>query len=94
MGEVIALDVAVTLGDGTMYTCLQIRDFTPLEPDVNEFKYYAPGVGVALEEVVDGDERVELIGVGSSPFLSANSRSHPSASSTFSAPRRGSQGSL
>jgi hypothetical protein len=63
MGEVIALDVAVTLGDGTTYTCLQTRDFTPLEPDVNEYKYYAPGVGVVLEEVVDGDERVELVSV-------------------------------
>ena len=63
MGEVVALDVPVTLSDGTVYTCLQTRDFTPLEPDVNEHKYYASGVGVVLEEVVDGDERVELISV-------------------------------
>lgn len=63
MGEVIALGVEVTLGDGTTYTCVQTRDYTPLEPDVNEYKYYAPGVGVVLEEVVDGDERLELISV-------------------------------
>ena len=63
MAEVIALDVSVTLSDGTAYSCLQARDFTPLEPEVNEYKYYAPGVGVVLEEVVGEDERVELISV-------------------------------
>jgi hypothetical protein len=61
MGEVVALNVPVTLGDGSSYTCLQTRDFTPLEPDVNEYKYYAPGIGLVLEEVVGGDERVELV---------------------------------
>ncbi|MBU0719294.1 MAG: hypothetical protein KJ749_13680, partial [Planctomycetes bacterium] len=63
MGEVVAVDVAVALGDGTSYTCLQTRDFTSLDPDVSEYKYYATGIGVVLEEVVDGDERVELISV-------------------------------
>ncbi len=63
MGEVVALDVPVMLGDGVTYTCLQTRDFTPLEPDVSEYKYYAPDIGVVLEELIDGDERVELISV-------------------------------
>ena len=67
MGEVIALEVEVTLGDGTTYTCMQTRDYTPLEPDVNEYKYYTPGIGVVLEEVVGGDERVELISVETGP---------------------------
>jgi hypothetical protein len=61
MGEVVARDVPVTLGDGTEYSCLQTRDFTPLEPDVVAFKYYAPGVGVVLEE--EEDVRVELISI-------------------------------
>jgi hypothetical protein len=63
MGEVVALDVTVTLSDGTAYSCLQTRDYTPLEPEVNEYKYYATGVGVVLEELVGGGERVELISV-------------------------------
>ena len=50
MAEVLALDVAVTLGDGTMYSALRTRDFTPLEPGVDEYKSYAPGVGTILEE--------------------------------------------
>jgi hypothetical protein len=63
MAEVLALDVPVTLDDGTMYSCLQTRDFTPLEPGVNEHKYYAPGVGLVLEEKVGDEERLELKGI-------------------------------
>ena len=49
-------------------TCLQTRDFTPLEPEVNEHKYYAPGIGLIVEINLEDDERVELVqfvGVGS-----------------------------
>jgi hypothetical protein len=44
-------------------TCVVTRDFTPLEPDAEESKYYAPGTGLILE--VDGEtgKRVELISV-------------------------------
>lgn len=60
MAEIVGVDVPVTLADGASYTCLQTRDFTPLEPGVNTFKYYAPGVGVVLEVAVESGERVEL----------------------------------
>jgi hypothetical protein len=40
--------------------CLVTRDFTPLEPGVNEIKYYAPGVGLILE-VDDEGNRTELV---------------------------------
>ncbi len=63
MAEVVALDVAVTLGDGMEYTCLQTRDFNPLDPGADEYKYYAPGVGLVLEEVVGGGERAELVSI-------------------------------
>jgi len=63
MGEVVALNVPVTLGDGTQFVTLQTRDFTPLEPDANEYKYYAEGIGVVREEVVGGDERIDLVSV-------------------------------
>ncbi|MGB6282287.1 MAG: hypothetical protein WBF55_01665 [Syntrophobacteria bacterium] len=39
--------------------CLKTRDFTPIEPGVDEFKYYAPGIGLILEVDPEG-ERVEL----------------------------------
>jgi hypothetical protein len=33
---------------------LVTEDWTPLEPKVLERKYYAPGVGLVLEEIVRG----------------------------------------
>lgn len=39
--------------------CLITRDFTPLDPGVNEYKYYAPGIGQLLEIDAEGN-RIEL----------------------------------
>jgi hypothetical protein len=41
-------------------SCLVTRDFTPLDPGVEEMKYYAPGVGLILE-VDDEGNRTELV---------------------------------
>jgi hypothetical protein len=41
--------------------CVVTRDFTPLEPDALENKYYAPGVGPILEVDPETGERLELI---------------------------------
>ena len=40
---------------------LKTKDWTPIEPDALEFKYYAPAVGLVLEVNPDTGERVELI---------------------------------
>lgn len=40
--------------------CLVTRDFTPLEPGINENKYYKPGVGLILEVDMEGN-RLELV---------------------------------
>lgn len=61
MAEIVAVAVAVTLSDGTSYTCLKTRDFSSLDPDLNEYKYYAPAVGLVLEEAVAGGARTELV---------------------------------
>lgn len=60
MAEIVELDVSVTLGDGTEYTCVKIKEWNPLEPDVVEYKYFAEGVGLVLEEKEDGSEAFEL----------------------------------
>jgi hypothetical protein len=60
MAEVVAVNVPVVLSDGRRFTCLQTREFTPLDLTANEFKYYARGVGLVLVETVVGRERVEL----------------------------------
>ena len=63
MAEVVALDVTVTLTDGTVYTgCVQTLEWNPLEVDSDEYKYYAPGVGMVTEENAAGDEAAELKG--------------------------------
>lgn len=40
--------------------CVVTRDFTPLEPDVEERKYYAPGIGLFLEVDPESGEIVQL----------------------------------
>ena len=40
--------------------CIVTRDFTPIDPGMEEYKYYAPGVGLILEVGQDGS-RVELV---------------------------------
>ncbi|MCB1876056.1 MAG: hypothetical protein KDH88_08785 [Chromatiales bacterium] len=71
LGE--AEDVAEVLSTGAdesaaaascNFACLQTRDFTPLEPGVEEYKFYAPGIGPIVEyHVDDPEDRVELISV-------------------------------
>lgn len=62
MGKVISLDDTAVVPFGSYEEVLVTEDFTPLEPDVLEHKYYASGVGVVLEVAVKGaQERVELI---------------------------------
>lgn len=43
------------------HTCLVTREFTPLEPDLREDKYYAPNVGLVLSVDRTTGERLELI---------------------------------
>ena len=37
------------------------REFTPLEPDAREDKYYAPDIGMILSVDRENGERLELI---------------------------------
>lgn len=43
------------------HTCLVTREFTPLEPDLREDKYYAPNIGLVLSVDRTTGERLELI---------------------------------
>jgi hypothetical protein len=62
MVEVLALDVDVTLFDGSTYSTLQTRDHTPLDPDAEEHVYYAEGLGKVLGEHLVDEERLDLVG--------------------------------
>ncbi|MFQ5982926.1 MAG: hypothetical protein ACE5KS_06090 [Woeseiaceae bacterium] len=48
-------------------TCLMTTDFTPLEPDVAENKFFAPGLGMIAEVNPDTGDRVELTEFTSAP---------------------------
>lgn len=61
MADVLALDKTASVPYGDFNDCLKTRDYTPLDSTVNEFKYYAPGVGQVLTK--EEGFRVELVDV-------------------------------
>jgi len=62
--EVLDLDASIDVPFGSFTGCLETADFTALEPDVVEHKYYCPGLGqVAAETVSGGAEHEYLVAV-------------------------------
>lgn len=62
LAEVARVGESVTVAAGAFDDVVVITEWNPLEPEAVEEKSYAPGVGVVLEEQVEGgDERVELV---------------------------------
>jgi hypothetical protein len=60
MGQVVKLNEVVAVPCGNYSGVLVIRDWSPLEPGAEEFKYCAPGVGLVLEAA--GDDRSSWCG--------------------------------
>lgn len=58
-----AFGEAVEVPYGVFPDCLRTEEFTPLDPDVLEYKYYAEGVGLVLEFEPSSGERTELVSV-------------------------------
>ena len=54
MGEVIRTGVTVSVPAGDFTDVIVTRDWNPLEPEVIEEKYFAPGIGLVREEKVAG----------------------------------------
>jgi hypothetical protein len=57
---VVGVGEEVSIGLGELDGVLQTLDTTALEPDQAEYKYYAPGVGLVLEEALDDEGGVEF----------------------------------
>jgi len=53
--EVVSLDTPVEVGDHTYTGCLKTNDLSAVE-DLNEFKYYCPGIGNVMTEEADTTE--------------------------------------
>jgi hypothetical protein len=63
-GEVLSIDASVAVAYGSFTGCVQTRDFTALDPDVEENKYYCPMVGEVRAMVTKGGvEHEDLIAV-------------------------------
>jgi len=61
-GEVLAIDEMVEVATGHYDGVLMTRDTITLDPDVEEHKFYAPGVGLVLTlDISGGSGREELI---------------------------------
>jgi hypothetical protein len=64
MAEVTSLTASVSIGYGNYTSCLETKEWTPLEPGVQEYKFYASGVGLVLESPSQaGTSGTELIEV-------------------------------
>lgn len=61
LGQVLSLTGSATVPAASCSDCLVTKDFTPLEPDSVENKFYARGIGTILEVDVDSGKRVELV---------------------------------
>jgi hypothetical protein len=60
--RVLALDQQAEVPFGHFTDVLLTEDYTPIEPDVLELKFYAKGIGQVLAQTVSGgSEREELI---------------------------------
>jgi hypothetical protein len=59
--EVIEVGATVTIPLGTYQSCLVTKDFTKLEPNIYELKYYAPGIGFIKEEKFINDILTEVL---------------------------------
>lgn len=62
-GTILSLNESIKTKAGTYNNCLKTADFTPIEPDTVENKYYAPGVGFVFEIKPETGEKVELVSV-------------------------------
>lgn len=59
--EVLSVQETVTVPLGTYTNCLVTKDFTMLEPDEYEKKYYAPGIGLIKEEKFINNVLAEMV---------------------------------
>jgi hypothetical protein len=67
-GAVLSVEELVEVPYGRFESALLTRDTNPLEPDVAELKFYAPGVGPVLTlDVSGGSGREELVEVTTVP---------------------------
>ena len=63
LAEIAATGQTVTIPLGTYTNCIKTKNWTELEPDAIENKYYAPGIGLVKEENVTDNTEIVLIAI-------------------------------
>ena len=67
-GQVLSTREMVDVGNDHYDSVLLTKDTSAIEPDVLEYKFYAPGVGTVLAlDIAGGSEREELVSVKKVP---------------------------
>ena len=61
--EITGTGLTVTIPFGAYTNCIKTRDWTELEPDLNENKFYAPGIGMVKETDLKDNSELRLIAV-------------------------------
>jgi hypothetical protein len=61
MAEVLSLNESTTVPAGTFHNCIETKDFSPLEPDIVEHKFYASGIGNVQTVDANTGEHLDLI---------------------------------
>jgi hypothetical protein len=61
MAQVIGVGETVTVPYGTFPNCIKTKDWSAIEPDVVENKYFCPGIGQLLAETVQGGTEREVL---------------------------------
>ncbi len=61
--EITATGQTITIPFGTFSNCIMTKNFTALEPDANENKYYAPGIGLLKEVNITDNYEIRLIAI-------------------------------
>lgn len=61
--EIVATGQTVTIPYGPFNNCVKTKNWTDLEPDVTEYKYYAPGTGLLIEENSTDQYEIRLIDI-------------------------------
>ncbi|MFQ5701264.1 MAG: hypothetical protein ACE5HU_05415 [Acidobacteriota bacterium] len=67
MSAIVSLQESVRVPLGRFARCLEIEDWTPIEPDIVVDRFYAPGIGLILEVDAVTGSRLELVDMSGSP---------------------------
>jgi hypothetical protein len=86
-GKIMSTTTTVTLGIGSFSNCLKTKDFTALEPEAVEYKFYCKQVAaLALKEETRGNARFELIEIDGDGALNKDDDEEIGKSSTRVSP--------